>query len=611
MHQLAMRQAAKSGVVVFLDTDSHDIADRLHRMKVDRIVGQAPGVSMLDLLAYRQPFYEGAHDIRIVCERFQNPDDVSEKVLKALRDYQKPPGYISTRSDPQTKDPAPPHQLPNFPDVVLQGLASDSGLYIPNSEPPHFSQGEWARLLGCTYQQRALRILEKWIHARDFHPSNLATAIQRAYSLENFQNESVVPVTHLQDNQYIMEVFHGPTASFKDAALQLMPQFFTEAVQREGEKVRYLILVATSGDTGSAVLDGFSKFAGESGTLVMVLYPENGISEVQKLLMTAATGDNVHVIGVDSDFDFCQTAIKGIFADGALAADLLANHGVRLSAANSINWGRLVPQVVYHASAYLDLVQQGVVSMGDECDICIPTGNFGNILGAIYAKTMGIPFRKFICASNENDVLMEFIQTGCYDLRHRHLHVTMAPAIDILKSSNLERFLFLASGGDGAEVRRCYEQLAREKYFQISPKVLDSIQNEFGLTGDCCEEKEYAASIKKTLTQTGYLMDPHTAVAKVVADRRRPRDVPLLLCSTAHYGKFPVDVAKSLGRRLVSSTDNPRESLRDLETVASRPGVHRELRAVLERPRLHHRTLRASRDEIVEEMVDFVSSVTR
>ncbi|XP_038067780.1 threonine synthase-like 1 [Patiria miniata] len=610
MNRPAMQHAAQSGVVVFLDVDSRDIAQRLNRMKVDRIVGQRPGVSTLDLLAYRQQFYEGAYDVRILCERFQNADDIGEKVLTALCDHQKRPGYVSTRSDSEIQESAQPYKAPDFLDVVLQGLADDAGLYVPNKEPPHLTREEWTRLLGCTYQQRALRILEKWIHPRDFHPSSLATAVERAYSVENFQSESVVPVAHLQDNQYIMEVFHGPTASFKDAALQLMPQFFTQAVQMKGEKVRYMILVATSGDTGSAVLDGFSKFAGESGTLVMVLYPENGISEVQKLLMTAAAGDNVHVVGVDSDFDFCQTAIKGIFNDSALNAELLSNHGLRLSAANSINWGRLVPQVVYHASAYLDLVKQGVISMGDECDICIPTGNFGNILGAIYAKTMGIPFRKFICASNENNVLTEFIQTGCYDLRHRHLHVTMAPAIDILKSSNLERFLFLVTDGDGAEIRRCYEQLATEKYFQVSPKVLHRIQNEFCLAGDYCKEEEYAASIKKTLTQTGYLMDPHTAVAKVVADRLRPRDRPLLLCSTAHYSKFPTDVAKSLGS-LSSPSDHPAESLRGLEALASRPVSHRLLREALERPRVHCGIVGASRDDVVNEMVAFAARATR
>ncbi|XP_033647440.1 threonine synthase-like 1 isoform X1 [Asterias rubens] len=603
MHRQSLQHAAQTGLVIFLDVDEHDIAERLNRMKVDRIVGQSPGASMLDLLRFRQQFYEGVYDVRIICERFEDPEKVTEKVLLALEDYRKSYQYISTRNQ---RDESSPSQEPAFKDVVLQGLAGDGGLYVPDRAFPCLNVRQWERILRCTYQERAQRILERWIHPTDIHPTSLADAVHQAYSSETFESESIVPVFHLQDNQYVMEVFHGPTASFKDSALQIMPQFFTQAVLRKEETERYLIIVATSGDTGSAVLDGFSKFAGSSGSMVMVLYPEDGISEVQKSLMTAATGTNVHVVGVETDFDFCQTAIKEIFNDVALNNNLLANHGVRLSAANSINWGRLVPQVVHHASAYLDLAQRGVISIGEECDICIPTGNFGNILAAIYAKSMGIPFRKFICASNENNVLTEFIQTGCYDLRHRHLHVTMAPAIDILKSSNLERFLYLVTDGDSAEVNRCFEQLGKQNYFKVSPRILERIQDEFGLVADCCKEEEYSATIKKTFSQTGYLMDPHTAVAKTVANRLRPRDRPLILCSTAHYGKFPSDVLKSLGHQ-TSSSDHPLKSIADLEKLDPQPGMHRQLKQSLTRPRQHHTVLGATSEEIVDEIQDFLS----
>ena len=241
---------------------------------------------------------------------------------------------------------------------------------------------QWERLVDCSYQDRAMRILEAWISPEELHPSLLKGMIHKAYS-HNFQHQDIAPVVRLNDNEYILELFHGPTASFKDLALQLTPQFFDRAVHEGRGGSNYLILVATSGDTGSAVLEGFKH---SDSALVLVLYPLDGVSAIQKAQMTSSDGSNLRVVAVEEDFDFCQTAIKTVFSDSDFNTQLERLYGVRLSAANSINWGRLLPQVVYHASAYLDLVQNGVISIGEEADICVPTGNFGNILAAYYAK---------------------------------------------------------------------------------------------------------------------------------------------------------------------------------------------------------------------------------
>lgn len=324
------------------------------------------------------------------------------------------------------------------------------------------------------YQERASRILEAWTHPSDIHPSRLQDMIDKAY--KNFGHKDIAPVKKLDDNIYILELFHGPTASFKDLALQLMPQIFDEAVAmvnrdslRKGVlEIRYLVLVATSGDTGSAVLEGF---LGCHNVSVMVLFPVKGVSTIQKRQMTSMSGGNVKVIGVQGDFDFCQTTIKSIFNDKEFLEHLWAKYRYKLSAANSINWGRLLPQIVYHASGYLDLVKSGEVAMGDHVDLCVPTGNFGNILAAFYIKEMGLPFHSLICASNTNNVLTDFFTTGTYDLQSRKHISSISPSIDILKSSNLERFLYHLSQ-DSSLIRNVFEQLATHKWFKVRMPTL-------------------------------------------------------------------------------------------------------------------------------------------
>ncbi|XP_072181603.1 threonine synthase-like 1 [Diadema setosum] len=607
MHAASMAHIAQSGTVVFLDVPNDDILLRLQEMKVNRIVGQEAGVSMSEILAYRQQFYERCYDLRVTCEAKETQESIANKIIRVLDAHDHRSGYTSTRGDRSTPGK-------DFLEATLQGLAEDGGLFVPSGTLPKMTLKQWERLVPCSYQERAQRILEQWIHPSDLHPCVLNGMIQDAYSTESFPCPEVVPITHLEGNQYLMEVFHGPTASFKDAPLQLMPRFFREAVQQKGD-ARYLILVATSGDTGSAVLDGFSASSGESdmGVSVMVFYPEDGVSPIQKALMTAVDSPSVRVIGVESDFDFCQSAIKQIFSSAScdLRHTLLRDHNIKLSAANSINWGRLLPQVVYHASCYLQLAQRGVVKVGEEVDLCVPTGNFGNILGAFYAKLMGIPFRRMICASNTNNVLTDFLSTGVYDLRGRPLQVTMSPAIDILKSSNLERLLYFATGNNGQQVRAMYDQLQQEKFFSVPDYVLSRIQDDLGFMGDWCDEQTCAEAMRAVFERTGYLLDPHTAVSKVIADRHSSSDgTPMLICSTAHYGKFASDVLTSLGHQ-ATDKDRPEMLLTKLGELDPRPHPHLNLERSVRNPRIHKRVVEASLDAVVKEVKDFVLSRDR
>uniref|UniRef100_A0A8C3B0B7 Threonine synthase like 1 n=1 Tax=Cyclopterus lumpus TaxID=8103 RepID=A0A8C3B0B7_CYCLU len=328
-------------------------------------------------------------------------------------------------------------------DVVIEGLATDGGLYVPKRGFPNMEAREWLRLVDMSYPERALVLLEKCIHPSDVSALDLRTMIFKAYG-SNFSSEAVAPVKHLDRNQYVQELFHGPTASFKDLALQLMPQLFAHCLP---QMCNYLVLVATSGDTGSAVLDGFGGLgAGADRTGVLVFFPEEGVSETQKLQMTGHEDGNARAVGVRSDFDFCQRSVKRMFGESGLTGHLAVEYGTVLSTANSINWARLLPQVVHFLH---ELVQDGVITFGEPVDVCIPSGNFGNAMSAVYAKQMGVPIRKVICASNHNRVLADFFATGEYDLRGRPLTPSRSPAIDILKSSNLERFVHHVSDGDG------------------------------------------------------------------------------------------------------------------------------------------------------------------
>uniref|UniRef100_H3BZ02 Threonine synthase like 1 n=1 Tax=Tetraodon nigroviridis TaxID=99883 RepID=H3BZ02_TETNG len=570
LHTAAMQHVKETGVVVYLDVDSQDILARLQRMKVNRIVGQEAGVPMRDILGYRRQFYEKWLDVRVLCGRGETTEEVAEKVLKALDRYQnqETETYVSTRRDPTESS----EKKAYFSDVVVEGLAPDGGLYVPQRGFPVLDAREWQRLTPMSYLERASVLLERCVHPLDVSAVDLRTMVVRAYG-RNF-SQQMAPVRHLLHNQYVQELFHGPTASFKDFALQLMPQLFAHCLP---PMCNYLILVATSGDTGSAVLSGFGKLgeADRRRVGVLVLFPEGGVSRVQKLQMTRHRDGNARAVGVLADFDFCQRSIKRMFGECGLAGHLAAEYATVLSTANSINWARLLPQVVYHCSAYLDLCRDGAISFGEPVDVCIPTGNFGNAMSAVYAKSMGVPIRNVICASNHNCVVADFINTGEYDLRRRPLLASRSPAIDILKPSNLERFVHHASGGDGRLVEQLFTRLDAHRHFSVPPGLLQQV-----LAGWCSEE-DCLAAVRQVHARTGYVMDPHTAVAKVVADRLQDGSCPVVLCSTAHYGKFGPAVLEALGIRGVP--DDPVQQLRTLASVASGPDTHTGLMACLDR----------------------------
>lgn len=341
LHAAAMRHITASGVVVYLDVDSNDILARLERMKVDRIVGQEAGASMRDILGYRRQFYERWLDVRVLCGRGETAEEVAEKVLDAVERHQNRDAetYVSTRRDETESSDRKTH----FSDVVVEGLAADGGLYVPRNGLPVLGAREWQRLVDMSYPERALVILEKCIHPADVSAADLRAMVTEAYG-SGFSSPAVAPVEHLVHHQYVQELFHGPTASFKDFALQLMPRLFAHCVP---PMCNHLILVATSGDTGSAVLSGFGKLGAADGSRigVLVFFPEGGVSEVQKLQMTGAAGANARAVGVHADFDFCQRSIKRMFGESGLAGHLAVEYGTILSTANSINWARLLPQV--------------------------------------------------------------------------------------------------------------------------------------------------------------------------------------------------------------------------------------------------------------------------
>lgn len=427
---------------------------------------------------------------------------------------------------------------PTFSDVVVTGIAPGGGLFVPESLP-HFSLPEILAFSEMPYWRRAAAVFTRC--GVDLPANRIDLLMQQAYGSQ-WGDERIAVVEEVVAGIHVLELWHGPTSAFKDMALQCMPHFFSEAVTRKQErgelKEDLLILVATSGDTGKAALEGF---ANRPHTRIAVFYPVDGVSDIQRLQMVTQAGENVTVIGVRGNFDDCQTAVKDVFADSGFRAKLGDEAGVQLSSANSINWGRLLPQIVYYVSAYADMVASGGVVAGDRMDVCVPTGNFGNILGAYYAREMGVPIGRLICASNENNVLADFIATGDYDISQRDFVVTPSPSMDILISSNLERLLYHLAGPDA--VRGWMAELAENRRFQVDRDTFKAMR-EF-MVGDFVSNDESLRTVKRVFDESGYLMDPHTAVAWEVAERTRD-DNPVLVVSTAHWAKFGSDVLRAL-----------------------------------------------------------------
>lgn len=424
--------------------------------------------------------------------------------------------------------------------AIAKGLPEDGGLFVPEILS-NLSTDALKGLMAMSYQQRAVYIMGGYLG--DFTAAEIAAYADNAYNEQNFDDAAIAPIRSLDENTHFLELWHGPTCAFKDMALQMLPYLLTGAMEKTGEKKTVCILVATSGDTGKAALEGFRDV---ERTKILVFYPDSGVSDIQKLQMTTQLGGNVSVCAVRGNFDDTQTGVKQIFSDMDMAKEL-AEKGYVLSSANSINWGRLLPQIVYYVSAYCDLVNEGKIKLGEKMNVCVPTGNFGNILAAYYAKSMGLPINKLICASNENNVLTDFIKTGTYD-RNREFLTTISPSMDILISSNLERLLFDLSGKDSQLICGYMKDLSANGSYSVSPAVHTKIRSHFW--AGCCSDEKTKEVIMATYGKYGYLIDTHTAVAFDVLNHYRHDTgdmTPAVVVSTASPYKFCDSVLSALG----------------------------------------------------------------
>lgn len=412
-------------------------------------------------------------------------------------------------------------------EAIIKGIAEDGGLYVPEALPSLYE--DLKGKMGLSYEELAYEIIKEFFD--DISEEELKEAITSAYT-NRFE---------VKEEKGFLELYHGPTSAFKDAALLFLPQIMKRAKKKCGIDKEVVILAATSGDTGKAALEGFSDV---EGFKVVVYYPKNGVSAIQERQMVSQKGKNVKVIGIRGNFDNAQSGVKEIFGDDSLKSDL-EKRGVLLSSANSINIGRLIPQIVYYFYGYFQLVNKQKIKEGHKINIVVPTGNFGNILAAYYGKRMGLPIGKLICASNENNVLTDFFKTGVYD-RKRELVLTDSPSMDILVSSNLERLLFEANDRDGSKVAKLMESLNVDGSYKISEISQEFIKDFYG---DYADKEEIYDAIKKVHNEEGYLMDTHTAVAYVVLNKYRSRsgdNAPYLLASTASPYKFPRSICKAL-----------------------------------------------------------------
>ena len=440
--------------------------------------------------------------------------------------------------------------------AIANGIAPDGGLYCPTAFPA-LTDADWKTLAESDYKGRSALILGKFL--TDFTAEELADFASKAYADEKFGGADTAPVVKLGEGKNLLELWHGPTCAFKDYALQLMPKLLVEAKKNLSRTEKTLILVATSGDTGKAALDGYHDIPGVE---IAVFYPTGGTSEIQRLQMATQEGANVAVYAVRGNFDDAQTGVKRVFGDKAIAARL-AERNIRLSSANSINWGRLVPQIVYYFAAYAQLLKAGKISFGDKVDFCVPTGNFGDILAGYYAKQMGLPVGKLVCASNQNNVLTDFLSTGTYTAK-REFYKTTSPSMDILVSSNLERLLYHVTGND-AEVAGLMKSLNETGRYTVRPETLKAIQESF----DCgwSSEEQVAGEIRARYEKDGYLCDTHTAVAFHVAAQKKRDGVPMVVLSTASPFKFPRSVLEALGH---TAPENDFEAMQALEEATGR-----------------------------------------
>lgn len=419
--------------------------------------------------------------------------------------------------------------------AILKGLADDGGLFMPDRIPA--LDKSFKELSGMSYQEVAYEVMKLFL--TDFTEEELKTCIARAYD-DKFDTEEIAPLVKA-DGAYYLELFHGSTIAFKDMALSILPHLMMTAAKKNHADKTIVILTATSGDTGKAAMAGFADV---EGSRIIVFYPKNGVSRVQELQMLTQKGDNTDVVGISGNFDDAQSGVKKIFGDKEFAKEL-AERGYQLSSANSINIGRLVPQIVYYVYAYVKLLENGEIGDGERINITVPTGNFGNILAAYFAKQMGLPVNRLICASNDNKVLYDFFQNGTYD-RNREFILTSSPSMDILISSNLERLIYLSTGSDAEQTKRLMEALSRDGSYTVT-EAMRARMSDF--TGGFATQEENAAEIKRLYDETGYMIDTHTGVASCVyrAYVRETGDhTRTVIASTASPYKFSGSVMEAI-----------------------------------------------------------------
>ena len=488
--------------------------------------------------------------------------------------------YKSTRSDsaPITASRA-----------ILRGFPQDGGLYVPTAVPAlETGLAELAQMDYCGVAYEVMRLL-----LTDYTEEELKKCIRSAYD-SKFDTPQIAPLKKSGDAWYL-ELFHGPTIAFKDMALSILPHLMTTAAAKNGSGDEIVILTATSGDTGKAALEGF---AGVEGTKIMVFYPKNGVSSIQERQMVTTAGSNTRVIGINGNFDDAQTSVKKLFTDKALAEEMAAK-GMQFSSANSINIGRLTPQIVYYVYAYTRLLADGVIAQGDPVNFVVPTGNFGNILAAYYAKRMGLPVGKLICASNSNKVLFDFFATGEYD-RNREFVLTSSPSMDILISSNLERLIYHICGDDAAKCAQFMRDLSEKGKYSITEDMRSRLSD---FVSGYASEEETAAEIRKVYENDGYVIDPHTAVASSVYRRYREETGdtrPAVIDSTASPFKFEGSVMKALGR----DTSLPDLELADRLSEIAGVAVPRAVSILRDAPVLHD--IVCDREEMKQEVRKFL-----
>ena len=446
--------------------------------------------------------------------------------------------------------------------AILRGLAADGGLFVPAAFP-QVSLADIEALVPLSYEERAVRILRPFL--TDYTEEELAECVRRAYG-HTFDDARRTPVRAV-GGLSVLELWHGPTSAFKDMALQLLPQLMSAAREKMGARDTILILVATSGDTGKAALEGFVD---APGIRMMVFYPDGGVSPVQRLQMVTQEGGNVKVVAVRGNFDDAQRGVKEIFGDAAAQKELAVSH-TRLSSANSINWGRLVPQIVYYFSSYADLLAEGHIRLGEAVNYTVPTGNFGDILAGFYAKRMGLPVGRLVCASNANNVLTDFLQSGIYD-RRRAFYQTISPSMDILVSRNLERLLYHLTE-DTAQVAAWMRELTETGSYDASV-LLPQLRKHFWAA--FADDTATRAEIRTVYEQTKYTLDPHTAVAyRAAQDYRRETgdERPMVVLSTASPYKFGVSVLAALGAEPEDDPFKQMEHLHQLSGMTIPPGL--------------------------------------